>query len=122
ITRNGISDAVKPLKPDAPLGELQLPQGSGGLLASLYLTRRLWTQWDQGFEIGFDHGGHEPFYPPVPPSPAGAEPPPPASTRVECEVVRGKHGPFEAKFYYSRTDHKLLGCEVVVTEQDDPCE
>ena len=119
IVRNGIEDLVKPLKSNAPLGELQLPQGSGGMLSALYLYRRLLTQWDAGFEIGFDHAGHEPFYP----QPVGSKTVERLKdTRVDCEVLRGKHGPFEAKFYYALTDQSLLGCEVTVSKDEEPCE
>ena len=123
VSRNGIEDAVKPLKADAPLGELQLPQGSGGMLSALYLYRRLLTQWDKGFEIGFDHGGREPFYPP-PAGPPGAKADtrPLKDSRVDCEVIRGKHGPFEAKFYYAAAGQQLLGCEVTLSKEEEPCE
>ena len=119
IVRNGIEDLVKPLKSNAPLGELQLPQGSGGMLSAVYLYRKLLTQWNDGFEIGFDHGGHEPFYPP-PANGKTAERL--KDLRVDCEVVRAKHGPFEAKFYYALTDQSLLGCEVTVSKEEEPCE
>ena len=110
IARSGIEDTVRPLKSDQPLGELQLPQGSGGLLVALYQYRRLLTQGPKGFEGGFTHGGHEPFYPP----PAdGPTPEALKDLRVDCEVLRTKHGAFEAKWYFDRKDHRLLGFEVV---------
>ena len=119
IVRNGIEDLVKPLKSNAPLGELQLPQGSGGMLSALYLYRKLLTQWNAGFEGGFDHGGHEPFYPQRADGKTAERL---KDLRVDCEVIRAKHGPFEAKFYYALTDPALLGCEVSVSTDEEPCE
>ena len=116
ITRSGgIEDKVIPLKEGVPLGELQLPQGSGGLLAALYQYRRLLTLGKNGFEGEFTHGGHEPFYPP---KPAGE----PKDWRVECEVLRTKHAAFEAKWYFDRNDQTLLGCEAFTAKDEDPCE
>ncbi|WP_161967319.1 S1C family serine protease [Fimbriiglobus ruber] len=119
ISRNGIDDAVKPLKADQPLGELVQPQGSGGLLAALYQYRRLLTAGKGGFEGGFDHGGHEPFYPP---RTDGTQPESLKDLRVDCEVLRTKHASFETKWYFSLADHRLLGCEAVINKEDDPCE
>ncbi len=119
LTRNGIEDAVRPLKSGVPAGELQLPQGSGGMLATLYQYRRLLVQWDAGFEGGFDHAGYEPVYlPPAADKPAGKA----RDRRVECEVVRTRHGPFEAKWYFDLGTHKLIACESTVSPEDDPCE
>ncbi|MGL6075754.1 MAG: S1C family serine protease [Fimbriiglobus sp.] len=119
ITRNGIEDAVKPLKPGTNLGELQLPQGSGGMLSALYQYRRLLTQWKEGFEIGFDHGGQQPIYP----MPAdGKTPERLKDLRVDCEVLRTKHGPFETKWFYSLKDQQLLSCESILSSDENPCE
>ncbi len=119
LSRNGIEDAVKPLKDDQPLGELQLPQGSGGLLTALYQYRRLLTEGAKGFEGGFTHGGHEPLYPP---REDGKTPEALKDLRVDCEVLRTKHGAFEAKWYFSLKDHRLLGAESWTAKEEDPCE
>jgi serine protease Do len=119
LSRNGIEDAVKPLKDNQPLGELQLPQGSGGLLAALYQYRRLLTEGAKGFEGGFTHGGHEPLYPP---REDGKAPEALKDLRVDCEVLRTKHGAFEAKWYFSLKDHRLLGAESWTAKEEDPCE
>jgi S1-C subfamily serine protease len=119
LSRNGIEDVVRPLKPDQPLGELQLPQGSGGLLVALYQYRRLLAMGPAGFEGGFDHGGAEPFYPPrADGKPADAL----KDLRVDCDVLRTKHGSFDAKWYFDRADGRLLGGESWLTHDEDPCE
>jgi hypothetical protein len=119
IARSGIEDTVFPLKSDQSLGELMLPQGSGGLLVSLYLYRRLLTQGPAGFEGTFDHGGHEPCYPP----PAdGKAPESWKDLRVDCEVLRTKHASFESKWYFERKDHRLIACETTISKDEDPCE
>jgi hypothetical protein len=119
IVRSGIEDTVHPLKADQSLGELMLPQGSGGLLVSLYLYRRFLTQGPVGFEGAFDHGGHEPCYPP----PAdGKGPENWKDRRIECEVLRTKHASFESKWYFDRQTHKLIACETTITKEEDPCE
>lgn len=119
LSRNGIDDAVTPLKADQPLGELQLPTGSGGLLVALYQYKRLLTQGRVGFEGAFDHGGTEPFYPP---RAGGIMPESLADLRVDCEVLRTKHAAFEAKWYFDPKDGRLLGCESWVGREDSPCE
>ena len=124
LVRNNIGDALVPLKTNQPLGALMAPQGSGGLLAALYQYRRLLTGGRDAFEGGFTHGGHEPFYPPAagPPAEAGEETADPAARRVACETLRTKHGPFETKWFFAESDHKLLGCEATITSDEDPCE
>ena len=119
INRNGIEDAVKPLKQGIPLGELQLPQGSGGMLTALYQYRRLLMNWNTGFEIGFEHAGHEPAYPP---RESTKEPIRLKDLRVDCEVLHTKHGAFDTKWYYGLSDHKLLACESLLDKDEDPCE
>jgi serine protease Do len=119
ISRNEIVDSLTPLLPDQPVGTLQLPQQSGGLLASLYLYRRLLLEGPAGFEGEFSHAGIEPFYPPRP------NQPPPESLielRVDCQVIRTKHGAFQSKWYFSNTDKQLLGCETWIVKDEDPCE
>jgi S1-C subfamily serine protease len=118
ISRSGIEDAVKPLD-NKVLGELQLPQGSGGLLVALYQYRRLLTLGKGGFEQAFDHAGWEPCYPP---KPDGSQPASLAELRVDCEVLRTKHGAFDTKWYFDKKDKKLIGCEATIAKDEDPCE
>ena len=39
-----------------------------------------------------------------------------------CEVLRTQHGPAYAKWYFDPDDHRLLGIEVRLQEDEDPCE
>ena len=114
LDRGGVVDAVSPLKVGAPIGELQLPQGSNGMLAALYQWRRLLTQWDAGFEGGFDHGGHEPWYTPNDKDPVGP--------RTDCEILKTQHGTLDGKWYFDLADRRLLGLESSLTREEDPCE
>ncbi len=125
MSRDGIEDAVKPLGENIGQAELALPQGSGGLLATLWHYRILMTQLREGmnpntsFSPGFVHGGSEPFYPP----PAdGKMPGNLGDLRVDCDVLKTKKGQFEAKWYFSQKDRSLLGCEAIFTKEEDPCE
>jgi S1-C subfamily serine protease len=111
LARGAVVDAVKPLKADQPVGELLLPTGSGGLLATLYLWRRLLALGEKGFEGLFAHGGLEPFYP------AGA-----GGEAVRCEVLRTKHAAFEAKWFFRPADTTLAGVEATFSKDEDPCE
>jgi S1-C subfamily serine protease len=99
---------------------LQLePIGSGGLMMALYHYHRLQTMGAKGFEALFAHGGNEPFYP----YPAdGSAPKSLASMRVDCAVLRTKHGSVECKWYFSLKDQQLLGFETFLTKDADPCE
>jgi S1-C subfamily serine protease len=103
-----------------PLGgkDLQDPPGSGGLLVALELYRRLLTLGPKGFERNLSHGGHEPFYPPA----AGKQPASLNDLRVDTEVLRGEHGRFFAKYYFSLKDQTLLGFETTIEKDKDPCE
>ena len=112
LARGTVTDVVKPLKPDQPLGELLAPTGSGGLLATLYLWRRLLSLGEKGFEGLFAHGGQEPFYP------AGGRP----AESARCEVLRTKHAAFEGRWFFGTGEPSLLGCEAVFGKDDDPCE
>jgi hypothetical protein len=95
------------------------PLGSGGLMMALFHYRRLLTLGPKGFEGEFSHGGYEPLYPP----PAdGATPKSLAALRVDCEVLRTRHGAIESKWYFSRKDQLLLGFETTVSREESPCE
>jgi S1-C subfamily serine protease len=110
---------LDPLKLDQDIANLQEPKGSGGLLTALYQYRRLLTLGVTGFEGHCDHAGYEPFYPP----PAdGSKPKSLADLRVDCEVLYTEHAAIPTKWYFSRKDQTLLGFEVKVQEDDDPCE
>lgn len=113
-----IEQTLYPLKQTDPR-ELAEPIGSGGLMMALYHYHRLLTAGPGGFEGEFAHGGTEPFYPP----PAdGSTPKNLASLRVDCDVLRTRHGSVSAKWYFDRKDHKLAGFEVFLTKDGDPCE
>ena len=110
---------LDPLKLDQDVGNLKQPTGSGGLMEALYQYRRLLTLGEPGFEGRFQHNGYEPFYPP----PAdGKAPKSLADLRVDCEVLATEHAAVPVKWYFSRTDQRLLGFEATVEEADDPCE
>jgi serine protease Do len=101
------------------------PIGSGGLMMALYHYRRLLTIGAKGFEGLFAHGGNEPFYPyPV----DGSAPKSFADLRVDCAVLRTKHGSVDCKWYYSLKDSRLLGFETYLIKDSahstelDPCE
>ena len=107
-----------PLK-QTDLREQAEPIGSGGLMMALYHYHRLLTAGPAGFEGEFAHAGSEPFYP----YPAdGSAPKSLAALRVDCDVIRSKHGPVVCKWYYAKADHQLLGFETTIDKDVDPCE
>src|SRR5262245_37539007 len=113
----------------APLRQTSLiqqrePIGSGGLMMALYHYRRFLTVGAKGFEGGYAHGGIEPFYP-YPTD--GTAPKSLAGLRVDCAVIRTKHGSIECKWYFSLKDSTLLGVESYISKDGtgddaDPCE
>jgi serine protease Do len=110
---------VEPLQPGQKTEALMQPVGSGGLLLALYHYRRLLTAADKGFEGGFSHGGQEPFYP----MPAdGAKPKSYRDIRIDTEVLQTEHAAIPAKWYFSLTDQHLLGGEITIARDQDPCE
>ncbi len=113
-----IEHRLSPLK-DTDLRSKSEPIGSGGLMMALYHWHRLLTTGAKGFEGLFAHGGDEPFYP-FPTD--GSAPKSLASLRVDCAVLKTKHGATECKWYYSKKDYQLLGFETFLTKDDDPCE
>jgi serine protease Do len=109
---------LAPLK-DTDVTLQREPIGSGGLMMALYHYHRLLTVGAKGFEGEFAHGGFEPFYP----YPAdGTAPKSLAALRVDCAVLKTKHGSTECKWYFSQKDFRLLGCETYITRDSDPCE
>jgi serine protease Do len=110
---------LDPLKVGQDLQVLKDPPGSGGLLLALYQYRRLLTLGQPGFEGHFTHGGHAPIYP-TPPDPAHAKGY--KDWRVDAEVLLTEHAAVPAKWYFSLKDHTLLGFEVYVDADEDPCE
>jgi S1-C subfamily serine protease len=124
-----INYSFDPLSTDEKdLKSLTDPVGSGGMLLALYHYRDLLTVGEKAFAGEFTHGGVEPYYPPPP---AGS--PPDYKKRVMCDVLRTRQAGVAAKWYFARADQdkwympqeptgKLIGFEVAVDRDDDPCE
>jgi hypothetical protein len=110
---------LDPLKAGQDVNYLRDPPGSGGLLMALYLYRRFLTLGAAGFEGQFSHGGQEPFYPPPL---NGKMPKNLQDLRVDTEVMLTEHAAVAAKWHFSLKDHTLLGFEVFVDPEGDPCE
>ena len=114
-----IGFVLDPLKGDQDPEDLKQPRDSGGLVMALYQYRRLLTLGSKGFEQGFSHGGKEPLYP----MPAdGAKPKSYSDVRVDAEVLRTEHAASAAKWFFSQKDQTLLGAEITVIRDEDPCE
>jgi serine protease Do len=111
---------LEPFKENQEPQALRAPETSGGLLAAFYVYHRLLTLGEKGF-TEFSHGGWAPIYPPLPPSNATV-PVDLATLRIDAEVLNTRHGPFLTKWYFARTDQKLLGFELRLNENEDPCE
>jgi S1-C subfamily serine protease len=110
---------IQPLKKEPTTVDMQQPNGSGGFLAAMYLYKRLLTEGSTAF-VECNHGGRAPLYPPL----AGGKLP--ASWqdhKVLAEILHTKFARYTATWYFDVNDHKLLGCEVRVDEENqDPCE
>jgi S1-C subfamily serine protease len=119
LTVGAVKFDLDPLKLDQDINNLKEPRGSGGLMAALYQYRRLLTLGPAGFEGHCFHGGSEPFYPPVT---NGKETKNWKDLRVETEVLSTEHAAVAAKWYFAQKDHTLLGFEVWVNPDEDPCE
>jgi serine protease Do len=107
---------LEPLKKQ-DIRELKEPKGSGGLLLALYQYWLLQTVGEKAFEGDFSHGGNEPFY-----LPSDDPKPDYLKQRVDTEVLRTEHAGIAGKWYFSQKDHLLLGFEIKVEEDGDPCE
>lgn len=81
------------------------PPHSGGLLASLYLWRRLSTEGFSRFgELYYQ--GQSPLF----------------GYDGSADVIMGTHKGVECRFYFATTDGKLLAMEMFPSEDADPCE
>jgi serine protease Do len=112
---------LQPIKDKQEPEVLKMPESSGGLLSALYLYRLFLTQGEKSFPSEFYHGGYEPFYPP-PVQVDEKSPPTLASLRVDTEVIHSRLGNYLVKWFFARGDQKLLGMEVRLQDNEDPCE
>jgi serine protease Do len=114
----GIDFDLEPLKEGQDPHALREPPNSGGLMVALYHYRTLLTLGAKGFESDFSHGGVEPIYIP------GADPAKRDfnKERVLAEVLRTNSAGVAGKWYFSTQDQTLLGCEITVDPEEDPCE
>jgi S1-C subfamily serine protease len=119
LNLGGLDYSLEPLKSNQDIRDVKDPPGSGGLLMAAYHYYRLLTQGPKGFEGGFSHGGHEPFYPP---KADGSTPARLADLRVDTDVLHTEHAAVHGKWYFDQADQKLLGFEVAISKDDDPCE
>ncbi len=114
-----ILHTLHPLEAGLNIRAATEPIGSGGLMMALYHYHRFLTMGAKGFEGEFVHAGSEPFYP----YPAdGTAPKSLSELRVDANVIRSKHASVTCKWYFAKTDGKLLGFETSVSKETDPCE
>jgi hypothetical protein len=119
LNLGGLDYSLDPLKSNQDIRDVKDPPGSGGLLMAVYQYHRLVTRGQKGFEGGFSHGGHEPFYPP---KADGGETKRLADLRTDTEVLHTEHAAVHGKWHFAKADARLLGFEVSITKDDDPCE
>jgi len=105
---------LQPLKDEAAGRSLE-PLGSGGLMIALYNYHRLLTLGPKGFKE-FIAAGSEPIYPPP------ADPKVLFGPREDVDVIRTNQASVDGKWYFSKTDGKLVGFETFITKSEDPCE
>jgi S1-C subfamily serine protease len=119
LNLGGLDYTLEPLKSNQDVRDVKDPPGSGGLLMAMYHYHRLLTQGPKGFEGGFTAGGVEPFYPP---KTDGSAPARLADLRTDSEVLHTEHAAVHGKWHFSKEDRSLLGFEVSIAKDDDPCE
>jgi S1-C subfamily serine protease len=119
---DGLDFSLEPLNDEEKAATRHDPPDSGGLLMALYQYRQLLVHGAKGFVTGFSHGGVEPFYPPR----ENLTRPDYARLRVDAEVIRTRHAGVDGKWYFSmkndETAGQLLGFEVWLDRDEDPCE
>jgi S1-C subfamily serine protease len=112
------TDTVHPLHSSGDK-EIRLPNGSGGMCAALFVWRELMLHGDKALS-DIVHGGVEPLYPPPG---LNVKPKQWNDQRVDAEVVTSNLSIFRTKWFFSKTDQKVLGMEVRMQQFDeDPCE
>jgi S1-C subfamily serine protease len=120
VADGGNEYSLDPLKGNQSNEDLAVPGGSGGLLMAFYHFKRLLVEGTKGFvERGTYHAGREPFYP-YPTD--GSAPKSLKDLRVDTEVLKTEHAGVGAKWFFSESDRKLLGFEVWIENNADPCE
>ncbi len=110
---------LDPYKQNLVDAERAAPVGSGGLLMAFHQYKVLLTRGLAGFGRNVAAGGSEPFYP-YPTD--GSKPKRLAGLRVDTEVLRTETAGVPVKWYFSKTDQRLLGFEVFAESNADPCE
>jgi serine protease Do len=119
---DGLDYTLEPLNDEEKTTTRRDPPDSGGLLMALYQYRQLLVYGPKGFATGFSHGGVEPFYPPQ----EGQTKPDYNKWRVDAEVLRTRHAGVDGKWYFSMnkddTAGQLLGFEIWLDRDEDPCE
>jgi hypothetical protein len=113
-----VEDEVDLLGKELKTKEVEVPTGSGGLLAAMYMWHQIVTAGTTNVSPEISHGGIEPFYP----LPSDGSKPEYTKIRLDCEVLRSKFTGFTAKWYFSPKDHTLIGGEVIIDREEDPCE
>jgi serine protease Do len=118
LNLGGLDYTVEPLKQNADLRDLKDPPGSGGLLMALYHYHRLVTLGAKGFEGEFSHGGRAPFYPQEPGNASRSI----AERRTDSQVLHTEHAAVRGEWHFTPDDARLLGFEITVSKDEDPCE
>jgi S1-C subfamily serine protease len=115
----GVDYGLEPLDVSQSESVYEDPPGSGGLLLALYQYRLFLAyglknpSWRD-----FSHGGSEPYYLPVPEK----DRPDYAKLKVDAEVIRTELLGKTTKWYFSAKDQTLLGFEMSLDREKDPCE
>jgi serine protease Do len=113
------TENLEPSNINTTHNDMRKPNGSGGLMAALYVWRHLLTQGEKGL-TDCTHGGMELFYPPPTDGSAVKRW---SDQRVEAEAVISRIGPYQTKWFFAKNDQKLLGFELRLQElNEDPCE
>jgi S1-C subfamily serine protease len=119
---DGLDFSLEPLNVEEKPATRREPPESGGLLMALHQYRQLLVYGPKGFASGFSHGGIEPFYPPAPAQSKVDY----LKLREDAEVLRTRHAGVDGKWYFStrndETAGRLLGFEIYMDRDEDPCE
>ncbi len=117
-TIDGIDYTLEPFASDTK-ESVTFPPGSGGFLMAMFQWRQFLVTGEKAFKKEFIHGGTEPFYDPPP-----AEGRPDyAKLRHDCDVIRTEPTLSQpAKWYFSKDDATMVGFEMSLERDKDPCE